>query len=251
MLAYLRSLMQHRSRIALILGGTNRLVDDFWTLLYNAAESRELGPLSKSQTERLIREPVQPQINFDDLVVERIWRLTGGHPYLTQLVCNRLLAEINADEVHPNLITQSHLSKVMSALLKDDDGYLLALWENTSEDAKGALAATAACVREAGLPISSSDIARRLGLRPDDEKNLEGLLEALEELNSRRLLLRVPKTFDIQSKSRNGNHASQDQSDGEIFLFAFDLLRLWVMENHPFAEELSILARNQPLSSPF
>ena len=251
MLAYLRSLMQHRSRIALILGGTNRLVDDFWTLLYNAAESRELGPLSKSQTERLIREPVQPQINFDDLVVERIWRLTGGHPYLTQLVCNRLLAEINADEVHPNLITQSHLSKVMSALLKDDDGYLLALWENTSEDAKGALAATAACVREAGLPISSSDIARRLGLRPDDEKNLEGLLEALEELNSRRLLLRVPKTFDIQSKSRNDNYASQDQSDGEIFLFAFDLLRLWVMENHPFAEELSILTRNQTLSSPF
>jgi len=161
------------------------------------------------------------------------------------------LAEINADELHPNLITQSHLSKVMSALLKDDDGYLLALWENTSEDAGRALAATASCVREAGLPISSSEIARRLGLRPDDDNNLEDLLEALDELNRRRLLLRVPKTLDIHSKSRNGNHASQDQYDEEIFLFAFDLLRLWLIENHPFADELSVLAQNQPLSSPF
>ena len=80
LLAYLHSLIQHRTRIGFVLGGTNKLAEDFWSLLYSAADSRELGPLTKSQTEQLIREPAQPQVNFDDLVVERIWRLTGGHP---------------------------------------------------------------------------------------------------------------------------------------------------------------------------
>jgi len=250
-LPYLRSLMQHRSRIALILGGTNRLSEEFWTLIYNAAESRELGPLTKSQTEQLIREPAQPQINFDDLVVERIWRLTGGHPYLTQLVCNRLLAEINADHAHPNLVTQSHLSKVLGILLKEDDGYLLALWENTPEDVQRVLAATASCVREAGLPVSGRDVARRLSHDPDQDLYQERLLESFDDLNNRRLLLRVPKTLDLSGKSKNGNNGAQAPFDDDLYLFAFDLLRLWLTENHPFTEDLQVIAQNQPLSSPF
>jgi hypothetical protein len=244
LLAYLRSLMQHRSRIALVLGGTNRLTEEFWTLLYNAAESRELGPLTKRQTEQLIREPAQPQINFDDLVVERIWRLSGGHPYLTQLICNRLLSEINSDDSHPTQIGQTHLNKIMDALLKEDDGYLLALWENSSEDGKRLLAAAAACVRESGLPFSSGDIAARLGFDQDHQPTI--LNEHLEELNSRRLLLRVPKTLDLPGKKNNGNHAPQDPSDGDKYLFAFDLLRLWLLENHAYNEESSAL-----ISSPF
>ena len=137
----------------------------------------------------------------------------------------------------------------MEALLKEDDGYLLALWENSSEFGKKVLAATASCVREAGLPVASTNIARQLGLDPDQDQRI--LSESLEELNRRRLLLRVPKTLDFPGSNNTGNSAAQEKFDVDTFLFAFDLLRRWLVENQPYSEELYSPAQKRALPSPF
>ena len=249
LLAYLRSLMQHRSRIAFVLGGTNRLADEFWRLLFNAGEVRELGPLTKRQTEQLIREPAQPQIQFEDLVVEQIWRLTGGHPYLTQLVCNRLLTENNSGGGQPKMITLSNLNKIQDLLLSEDDGYLLALWENSTQQEKALLSTAAASVREAGLPVTGSMIARQMRLDPDQSTYM--VLKGLADLSRRRLLQHIPEPLDLPEVNNNGGQAQQQQDRDSTYMFAFDLLRLWLIENHPFSATLDSAAQQPALSSPF
>ncbi len=231
LLAYLRSLMQHRKKIAFVLCGTNKLADDFWHLLYNAGEARELGRLTKRQTEQLIRVPVQPQIQYDDLVVEQIFRLTGGHPYLTQLVCNRLLSEINGTDRQTRLIALSHLNKIVEMLLQEDDGYLLALWENSGEQEKMVLVAMAAAVREAGLPISSRAVSAELTLDPEAAEAV--LKKGLETLTQRGLLENIPDTMELSRPHANGGHPGFPQNSGETHMFAFDLLRLWLNKNKP------------------
>ena len=240
LLAYLRSLMKYRRRIGFILAGANTLEDEFWGLIFNAGQSRELGLLSRRQTEQLIREPAQPQIHYDSLVIEQIWRYTGGHPYLTQLVCNRLLADVTADHEQPKTIGLARLNKVRESLLSNDDGYLLALWENSSEVEKVTLAAAATVVYEAGLSFSDELVLSRL-----DTDQREMGKEGLTNLVRHGLLIQVPQTLDLPAVHNNGDQLN-DQS---TFIFAFDLLRLWLIENHPLADVLSATYERRAQSS--
>jgi hypothetical protein len=43
-LPYLRSLIQHRSRLAFILAGTNQLLEAYWRSVFQVSISREIGP---------------------------------------------------------------------------------------------------------------------------------------------------------------------------------------------------------------
>ena len=127
-------------------------------------------------------------------------------------------------------------------------GYLLALWENSSDQDKLILAAAASSVHEAGLSVSSSVISGHLRLDPEESQDL--LFNSLEDLNRRRLLLRVPETLDFLGVQNNGEHPGQQQAGVDSYLFAFDLLRLWLKENHPFSDTLNSTRQQRALPPP-
>ena len=53
---------------------------------------KELGLLDKSNTIKLVTEIPREATNYkyDPDAIEKIWELSGGHPYYTQLLCSNL-----------------------------------------------------------------------------------------------------------------------------------------------------------------
>ena len=94
-LAFLRAQIQHRERIIFLLSGSASLLDLFWAPLVNLAARRELGPLDRDQTLRLVRRPVSRRLKYAGDAAEAIWLRSMGHPFYVQTICHRLVSHAN------------------------------------------------------------------------------------------------------------------------------------------------------------
>jgi hypothetical protein len=97
-LPFLRSQIQHRRCVAFLISGAHGLLDSFWRPITDLTARFELGPLTPEQAEALIRRPVAGVLEYDDAAVTAIWQATGGHPFLIQTLCHRLVSRMNRRE---------------------------------------------------------------------------------------------------------------------------------------------------------
>lgn len=96
----MRHLMQHSEGLSFIFVGTRRLEEmsaDYWSVLFNIALYERITYLSEDAAIRLITEPVAPDLVYDDLAIDKILRVTAGHPYFVQLVCYTLVQRANSE----------------------------------------------------------------------------------------------------------------------------------------------------------
>ena len=211
LLPYMRSLMQHRSRLSFVIAGSRRLKEDFWQLVFNAGENMELAALNRRDTERLIREPVQPLVRYDELAVEHIWRATKGHPYLTQLICHRLIQDTDQEGGRQKMITVDQVHRVLIYILEEDDGYLIRLWSELSVAEKQIL----------------STLAELQG--PGDEAIPFGALVPIE--GDRNLEDSLERLIDQGLVKRQMGHRRNSEGDilgDDAFILANGLWRRWV-----------------------
>ena len=94
-LPFLRSQIQHRQRVAFLISGAHGLLDPFWRPITDLTARYELGPLTPEQAEALICRPVAGTLDYDAAAVAAIWQVTGGHPFLIQTLCHRLVSRMN------------------------------------------------------------------------------------------------------------------------------------------------------------
>lgn len=90
--SFLRSQVQHRSRLAVLFSGSYGLLAESWQPLGDLAARCELGPLDFAAAATLIRQPVAGLLEYDDEAVACIWRQTGGRPLPIQAICHRLVS---------------------------------------------------------------------------------------------------------------------------------------------------------------
>lgn len=228
---YLRSLMQHRSRLTFILAGTNQLVEDYWSIIFHVGISREIGPLSREETENLIREPVSPMIQYDDLAVDRIWLATRGHPYFSQLICHRLISATNLEGRHAKMVTIADVRETISHIVAEDDSHLQHLWNESSRAEQLVMTALAGTQDLSEGNVSRTEIAARLReLSVADE----ALNRAIKRLERRGLIKRTPVEREIQRRLQQPDGWQPTLiSKDYAYSLAFDLLRLWVSQKHP------------------
>ena len=179
-----------------------------------------------------MREPVQPLIHFDDRVVESIWRATGGHPFLTQLICHRLLQGVTGQDQRHDLIDMTRLSGVLDTILNDDDAYLLAVWDNCSAAEQRTLAALAECVpADQHTDVSFARLCEALGATDNGAR--ASLARELGALSSRSLIWRMPlNAAAAEATIADGTQEAPDTG----FAFSFDLLRRWVLAQRPLRQ---------------
>ncbi len=94
----IRHLMQHEEKLSFLFCGTHKLEEMsayYWSIFFNTALYLRLSRLKDQDAVRLIREPVKGQLDYDDLAVEQILKMTGGQPYLVQLLCRTLVNNLN------------------------------------------------------------------------------------------------------------------------------------------------------------
>jgi hypothetical protein len=141
---YMRHLMQHSTGLGFVFVGTRRLEEmsaDYWSVLFNIALYRKIDFLSPEAAARLICEPVAPHIVFDDLAIDKIWRVTAGHPYFLQLVCYTLVKQANQQKT--GYVTISDVNVALDEMLRLGAVHFAYLWQRSTPAERAVLAAAA------------------------------------------------------------------------------------------------------------
>ncbi|MFO7540912.1 MAG: AAA family ATPase, partial [Chloroflexota bacterium] len=139
---YLRHLMQHSERLSFIFVGTRRLEEmsaDYWSVLFNIALYQRIGYLNEEAATRLVLEPVAPGLIYDDLALDKVLRVTAGHPYFLQLVCYTLVKRANAQR--GGYVTISDVNATLDEMLSLGEVHFAYLWQRSSHTERALITA--------------------------------------------------------------------------------------------------------------
>jgi hypothetical protein len=89
---YLRHLMQHSERLNFLfaLGSGLEELEKGYAFLFSVGLYRKISFLTLDAATALITQPVKDYYQLEPATVERIFAVTSGHPYFTQLLCHSL-----------------------------------------------------------------------------------------------------------------------------------------------------------------
>jgi AAA+ ATPase superfamily predicted ATPase len=209
---YLRHLMQHSRNLAFLFAGTHRLEDltaDYWSILFNMALYRRVGTLDAGAARRLIIEPVQGYgLVYDELAVDKMLRVTGGHPYFLQLLCYALVNLHNRER--RNYLTIEDVNRTLAEIVGLGEAHLAFLWGESSPQEQAVLLALAQLLStgELGTQGTIAGLLDEFGL----QVSRAGIAEAISQMVRREILQRA-----------------EQRSTG--YEFTVDLMRLWVEES--------------------
>lgn len=221
--AYLRHLMQHGVGLSFAFVGTRRLEEmsaDYWSVLFNIALYRQISYLGEEETVRLICDPVKPQLVYDDLALDKIWRVTAGHPYFVQLVCYTLVNRANSQGT--GYITISDVNAALEEMLRLGEVHFAYLWQRSTHTERALLTAVSQLMELDNL-FRPADLAHYLAAYGIHLEPAE-LIEGLNQLVYREILREVADEGSTLYELRIG------------------LVGLWVAQN----KSLSRLYENRP-----
>jgi len=210
--SYLRHLMQHSQNLAFLFAGTHRLEDltaDYWSILFNIALYQRVGTLDAGAARRLIVEPVQGcGLIYDDLAIEKMLRVTGGHPYFLQLLCHALVNLHNRER--RNYLTIEDVNRTLAEIVGLGEAHLAFLWGESTPQEQAVLLALARLLStgEPGTQGAIAGLLEEFGLR----LSRAGIAEAIGQMVRREILQRAE-----QGENR--------------YEFTVDLVRIWLEES--------------------
>jgi hypothetical protein len=175
---YLRHLMQHWS-IGFIFAGTYniaKIAKAYWSVLFNIALSKEIKPLSRSETDRLVQDPVADYFEFDRYALDKIWQVTAGHPFFVQLLCRELVLHGNRNEI--SYFTTQHVGDTIGKLLEAGEIHLGYIWDGLSTEKRILLVVLSNLLQARGIAVLSEiqEILARYDLSLDLDGSLRELL---------------------------------------------------------------------------
>jgi tetratricopeptide (TPR) repeat protein len=230
---FLRGLMAKDPRIAFVFA-MGRQAEDLstdYTSVFKGALVQEVWVLDpESATALILQAQVNETLNFDDEVVERILSLAGRHPYMTQLLCQRIWERAytgNPTSV-PNIQTADVEAAVPDAL-RAGDSALSWLWGGLNPAEKVYAAALAQAAGDDYETISADRVVEVLGSHAS-RLRAEPVEMAPQKLVKRRVL--------------------EICGEGE-YRFAVELFRRWVRRHQPLREVKDELDRMYPLAEEF
>jgi outer membrane protein assembly factor BamB len=130
---FVRHLMQHSEGLSFVFVGTRRLEEmsaDYWSVMFNIALYQRITYLRDEPALRLITEPVAPYLVYDDLALDKILRVTAGHPYFLQLVCYTLVQQANKQQ--KGYVTISDVNAALDEMLTLGEVHFAYLWQGSS-----------------------------------------------------------------------------------------------------------------------
>jgi GAF domain-containing protein len=220
---FLRHLIQHGDNLSVIFCGTHRLEEltaDYWTPLFNISLARHVAFLEQPEALRLIQEPVAAcGMRYDDLALDKMWRVTFGHPYFLQLLCHSLVNRHN--KTRRNDLTVDDVNAALDEILATGEAHFLYLWTESTwaeQLVLTALSRVTPLTGQAG-PEAVRDYLGKRGVVLDRRSVSEAL---------HRLALR-----DILTEAHDGV-ASEGTADTS-YRWKLGLLGMWVEKYRPVA----------------
>jgi AAA+ ATPase superfamily predicted ATPase len=207
--SYLRHLMQHTKKLGFIFTGSSRLEHlktDYWSILFNIALYKRVGFLSEDETKQLIIKPVKKyNMIYDSLALDKIYRLTYGHPYFTQLICHELVDLHNREE--KNYITIQDVNGEIDRIIERGQMHFDFIWDSATSIEKLVMTALIKVLNEEDNAMVSTIVNKvsEYGLNIDSNT----ISKTLDGLANKDIILKIM------------NHVT-------TYEFKVDLIRIWL-----------------------
>ena len=216
---FLRHLIQHQPNLSVIFCGTHRLeqlASDYWNVLFNISLYSHIAFLQKPEALHLIQEPVYTfGMLYDDLALDKIWRISAGHPYFLQLLCHSLVNQHN--KTQRNYVTIADVNTALDEILASGEAHFVYLWAESSPEERLILTALSRMI-----PLTGQASAYQLA---DffDERGITIDRQAIQEALYRLALRDILQT-NLDTETTPGARAGTS----ETFRWKLGLLGLWV-----------------------
>jgi ABC-type amino acid transport substrate-binding protein/tetratricopeptide (TPR) repeat protein len=181
-------------------------IDNIALSLFKGISTKKVSLLEHKDTIKLIRfSEVNNSLQWTDEVIEKVWELTNGHPFLTQCLCKHIWDHLY-DEM-PNTSPVVTLEDIEAAIPKTLDSSRSALdwlWS--------------------GLPPAEQVVASVLasvGAKTISESDLESLLKknGMQDVKELKNAPNILQKWDLIEKVEGG------------YRFRVELLRRWIEKN--------------------
>jgi tetratricopeptide (TPR) repeat protein len=226
---FLRRTMSRDRRPAFVFAIGRRAEDlsiDFNTT-FRTSLVRELWVLDRESLERLIRQAEENgSLRFTSRAVSRIVDLTSGHPYFSQLLCQRIWERAyRSNPTDAPKIGSPEVEAAVPQALEAGGQALLWIWNGMSPAEKIYAAAMAEATGR-GQTLTRQQVIQDLASHAARLRTRE-VEQAAYDLTRRRVLEEVAQ---------------------HEFRFAIELFRRWVRENRPLHSVKDELDRVEPLA---
>lgn len=216
---YLRHYMQHHEKLDFIFVGTHKLdelTSDYYSILFGAGKFRKITFLAQSDVEKLITEPVKEfNLEYDDASIQKIFEISAGHPFFTQLICHELVEYHNEKKL--NYISINHVDDVLEKVIEGGEAHFKFIWDNLCESQREKLVLSSiAKIRESSQNVLLKDI-----------NELFRKYNLIAERNEIRKVLDKLVKKDILEKVEH---------ERDRYFIKIDLMRLWVNKYRNFSD---------------
>lgn len=202
------------------IGSSGRKLENMqasYTEFFKAALYREISFLSAQDTQRLITQPVQGLLQYDQATTDRIHGITSGHPYFTQLICHELFSR--HQETGERQIRLADVEAVLDDVVERGTVNLKFIWDEASDLEKWVLA----CLAQA-----------------EGRTNVGALAKTLENQRVR---------FAPHDLEASLLHLREKDVLTEDNRFVVQLLRIWLQKNRPLERVRQELIELNPIAS--
>lgn len=157
---YMSHLMQHYERFNFLfsLGSGLEEMEKEYALLFRTAVYKKISFLDREEAEALITEPVKEYYEVEPAARERIFQITSGHPYYTQLLCHSLFNYWQ--RYTPECIAPQHVDGVLNEVIERGLAVFKHVWEESTDAEKAVMAAIASITDSTNEPVSRDTINR-------------------------------------------------------------------------------------------
>lgn len=192
--------------------------------LFKGIHTERVSLLPYDDTVQLIRFSENQTLNWSAPAIEKIWQLTSGHPYLTQMLCWQTWEAIRTQEHSATQIpitTAEDIERIVTKTLAASHSALQWLWKGLPPPQK----IVTTIIASANQPLQEPELAELLR---------QERLIITEQLPT--ILLSL-KNWDLIEKRT-----------GDKYGIRVELIRQWVAENKPLAQIQAEIDRVNPLA---
>ncbi len=206
-------ILESPHRVSFVFTGSTNLEDrrvDVWRSLLGKSIYRKISYLSHRDTLRLITEPLAGTLAWPPDVAETIYRLTGGQPFYTQVVCQNLVdLLVEEDRADPSA---ADLDRVVREIVDNPLPQMIYSWNSVGEEEQVVLASLAGRLDEPGGWAGAPDVLAFLG--------------------ASRIVLPFPRER-VNVMLEAGFHGEfLEKREGDTYRFRMDLFRRWIRREH-------------------
>lgn len=132
-LGMFRHLAQSLAYVLFVVAGSDRLyylMNDTTSPFFNVFKTINIAPLPPEQSRSMILQPAQEAgLCFEPAAVEEVVQLSGGIPYLINMLCHYAAQQALAGA--GKTITEQHVTMARLHILTNEQGYFLYIWQQT------------------------------------------------------------------------------------------------------------------------